>query len=87
MTSARYYPVLRQEPVGAQLAGQKGFARVADIKVSSCGGSILSEPKEPLRGGILSWPMTAVGQTLQVAFGDAAGQVRNDPKADLIPRP
>jgi hypothetical protein len=31
--------------------------------------------------------MSAVGQTLQIAFGDAAGQVRNNPKADLILMP
>ena len=29
--------------------------------------------------------MSALGQTLQVAFNDASGQVRSDPKADLIP--
>ena len=29
--------------------------------------------------------MSVLGQTLQVAFSDAPGQVRNDPKADLIP--
>jgi hypothetical protein len=28
-----------------------------------------------------------VGSNAQVAFGDAAGQVRNDLKADLIPTP
>ena len=27
---------------------------------------------------------SVVGQTLQVVFGDAAGQVRSDPKADPI---
>jgi hypothetical protein len=34
----------------------------------------------------MSEPAKSVsGQTLQVAFSDAPGQVRNDPKADLIP--
>ena len=31
--------------------------------------------------------MSAVGHSLQVAFGNAAGQVRTDPKADLILKP
>lgn len=31
--------------------------------------------------------LVRLGQTLQVAFGDASGQVRSDPKADLIPAP
>jgi hypothetical protein len=31
--------------------------------------------------------MSAVGQTLQTAFGDASGEVWSRPKADLIPKP
>jgi len=29
--------------------------------------------------------MSELGQTLQAAFGDATDQIRNGPKADLIP--
>jgi hypothetical protein len=31
--------------------------------------------------------VSATGQSLQVAFGDALGPVRSDPKADLSPMP
>jgi hypothetical protein len=45
------------------------------------GNTLLANIAHLLRG----MAMSTLGQTLQVAFSDAPGQVRHDLKADLIP--